>query len=160
MRLNTMPTNTLDVQIRWMQRTDLLRVLDIERQNFPHGWRWSENDFLDCLRQRNCIGMVADDRLGVVGFLVYELVADRLEVLNFAVDPAAQRRRVGTRMLDRLVDKLHQHNRHTIRLLVRETNAGAVRFFAANGFRAELVRTPYEDCEDDGYRMEFRLEGT
>ena len=47
-----------DVQIRWMIRRDMPEVLDIERLSFE--FAWTEEDFLCCLRQRNCIGMVAE----------------------------------------------------------------------------------------------------
>jgi ribosomal-protein-alanine N-acetyltransferase len=44
----------LEVQIRWMIRRDMPEVLEIERQSFE--FSWTEEDFLCCLRQRNCIG--------------------------------------------------------------------------------------------------------
>ena len=48
--------------IRWMTRRDMVSVLEIENQCFE--FAWSSDDFIRCLRQRNCIGMVAekDDR--------------------------------------------------------------------------------------------------
>ena len=48
----------LRVHIRWMIRRDMPEVLDIERDSFE--FPWSEEDFMRCLRQRNCIGMVAE----------------------------------------------------------------------------------------------------
>ena len=55
-----------NVHIRWMIRRDMSEVLEIEKSSFE--FPWSEEDFIRCLRQRNCIGMVAefDDRV-VVG---------------------------------------------------------------------------------------------
>ena len=46
------------VHIRWMIRRDMPEVLDIENQAFE--FPWTEEDFIRCLRQRNCIGMVAE----------------------------------------------------------------------------------------------------
>jgi len=46
----------LGVHIRWMIRRDMPEVLDIESGSFE--FPWSEEDFIRCLRQRNCIGMV------------------------------------------------------------------------------------------------------
>jgi len=45
------------VHIRWMIRRDMQEVLQAEQQCFDQSW--TEEDFLRCLRQRNCIGMVA-----------------------------------------------------------------------------------------------------
>ena len=54
------------VHIRWMIRRDMPEVLDVERSSFE--FPWAEDDFIRCLRQRNCIGMVAevDDQRFVV----------------------------------------------------------------------------------------------
>ena len=74
---------SLRVHIRWMIRRDMPEVLDIENDGFE--FPWSEEDFIRCLRQRNCIGMVAEHDERVVGFMIYELHKTRLHVLNFAV---------------------------------------------------------------------------
>src|SRR5204862_6467086 len=59
------------VHIRWMIRRDMPEVLHTEQQSFE--FAWTEEDFLRCLRQRNCIGMVAEHGEKVVGFMIYEL---------------------------------------------------------------------------------------
>ena len=46
------------VHIRWMIRRDMAEVLEIERAAFE--FPWFEEEFIRCLRQRNCIGMVAE----------------------------------------------------------------------------------------------------
>lgn len=46
----------VNVHIRWMIRRDMQEVLEIEKSGFE--FPWSEEDFIRCLRQRNCIGMV------------------------------------------------------------------------------------------------------
>ncbi|MEM1305855.1 MAG: ribosomal-protein-alanine N-acetyltransferase RimI, partial [Planctomycetota bacterium] len=48
----------LRVHIRWMIRRDMQEVLGIEQESFE--FPWLEEDFIRCLRQRNCIGMVAE----------------------------------------------------------------------------------------------------
>src|SRR5262245_49541922 len=72
----------LRVHIRWMIRRDMPEVLQIEQDSFDYSW--TEEDFLRCLRQRNCIGMVAEAGERVVGFMIYELHKSKLHVLNFA----------------------------------------------------------------------------
>ena len=46
-------------------------VLTIERSSFQ--FAWTEEEFLCCLRQRNCIGTVAELDHKIVGFMIYEL---------------------------------------------------------------------------------------
>ncbi|HMP06626.1 MAG TPA: ribosomal protein S18-alanine N-acetyltransferase [Lacipirellulaceae bacterium] len=145
----------LRVHIRWMIRRDMPEVLAIERASFE--FPWFEEDFIRCLRQRNCIGMVAEHGERVVGFMIYELHKTRLHILNFAVDAAQRRRGVGRQMIDKLVAKLSSQRRTRITLEVRETNLPAQLFFKSSEFRAVTVlRAYYEDSPEDAYLMQYR----
>jgi [ribosomal protein S18]-alanine N-acetyltransferase len=141
--------------IRWMIRRDMPVVLDIEQQSFE--FPWSEEEFIRCLRQRNCIGMVAERETTVVGFMIYELHKNRLHLLNFAVAAAMRRTGVGAAMIDKLASKLSSDRRNRIMLEVRETNLDAQKFFREYGFRAiSVLRSFYEDSPEDAYLMQFR----
>lgn len=147
----------VSVQIRWMIRRDMPEVLRIERESFD--FHWSEEDFLACLRQRNCIGMVAEHENHVVGFMIYELHKTRLHILNFAVSADCRRAAVGAQMVEKLVNKLSQQRRQEIMLEVRETNLPAQLFFQNLGFKAVgVLRTHYEDTSEAAYVMQFRLD--
>jgi ribosomal-protein-alanine N-acetyltransferase len=149
------PTQQVRVHIRWMIRRDMAEVLDIERGSFE--FPWFEEDFIRCLRQRNCIGMVAEHGERVVGFMIYELHKTRLHILNFAVADQFRRRGVGRQMIEKLLGKLSSQRRVRITLEVRETNLAAQLFFKAAGFRAVTVlRAYYEDSPEDAYLMQFR----
>ncbi len=149
----------VDVQIRWMIRRDMPEVLDIELQSFE--FPWTEEDFLCCLRQRNCIGMVAERQERIVGFMIYELLKQQLHVLNFAVAPSARRQAIGAQMMDKLVHKLSQQRRHEIILEVRESNLPAQLFFRDQGLSAcSVFRGYYDDTEEDAYQMRYQLAGT
>jgi [ribosomal protein S18]-alanine N-acetyltransferase len=143
------------VHIRWMIRRDMPSVLAIEEASFE--FPWSEEEFIRCLRQRNCIGMVAERDDQVVGFMIYELHKNRLHLLNFSVDPVCRRSDIGTSMVEKLSSKLSQERRNRITLEVRETNLGAQLFFKELGFRAiSVLRDFYEDTTEDAYLMQFR----
>lgn len=143
------------VQIRWMIRRDMPAVLAIEEASFE--FPWSEEEFIRCLRQRNCIGMVAERGDEVVGFMIYELHKNRLHLLNFAVDPMVRRETIGKSMIEKLSGKLSQERRNRILLEVRETNLDAQLFFKSLGFRAiSVLRDYYEDTTEDAYLMQLR----
>jgi ribosomal-protein-alanine N-acetyltransferase len=143
------------VHIRWMIRRDMPEVLDIEAESFE--FPWLEEDFIRCLRQRNCIGMVAEHDDRVVGFMVYELNKTRLHMLNFAVAVDYRRRGVGSQMVAKLIGKLSAQRRTRVVLEVRETNLAAQLFFRENGFRAvSVLRAYYEDTPEDAYLMQYR----
>jgi ribosomal-protein-alanine N-acetyltransferase len=145
----------LRVHIRWMIRRDMPEVLEIEGEGFE--FPWSEDDFIRCLRQRNCIGMVAERDDRVAGFMIYELHKLRLHVLNFAVAREFRRRGVGRQMVAKLVSKLSRERRTRILLEVRETNLAAQLFFRQCDFRAvSVLRDFYEDTTEDAYLMQYR----
>jgi ribosomal-protein-alanine N-acetyltransferase len=148
--------DAMRTQIRWLIRRDMDEVLSIERGSFQ--FPWTEEEFLCCLRQRNCIGTVAELDHKIVGFMIYELHKSMLRILNFAVAPEVRRGGIGRQMVQRLVDKLSQQRRREIVLEVRETNVPAQLFFANSGFRAVTVlRKHYDDTCEDAYYMRYCL---
>ena len=134
-------------------------VLAIEHASFE--FPWCEEEFpprpLRC--SGNCIGMVAELGERVVGFMIYELHKNKLQVLDFAVHPEFRRQGVGHQMVAKLVGKLSSHRRTRIALHVRETNLTAQLFFRIQGFRAmEVVREHYQDTGEDAYVMQYLLD--
>lgn len=147
----------LPVHIRWMIRSDMVRVLNIEAEGF--GEPWSEEDFIRCLRQRNCIGMVAEHDDRVIGFMIYELHKSRLQILNFAVANDVRLRTVGTQMMQKLSGKLSPDRRQRIVLEIWQANYGGQMFLASLGFKCiESIEGFYEDGQD-AYRFELPCNG-
>lgn len=148
-------TRPAGLHIRWMIRRDMPEVLAIE--NASHEFPWSEDEFIRCLRDRNCIGMVAEINDKVVGFMLYNLHLRHLEILNFTVHEDFRRVNVGRSMLAKLYSKLSPQRRKLIRVHVRESNLGALNFFKACGYRAaKIERDYYRDCSDDAILMQIR----
>jgi ribosomal-protein-alanine N-acetyltransferase len=153
--MHTDQKQEIRVHIRWMIRRDMPEVLAAEQECFE--FPWLEEDFVNCLRQRNCIGMVAEHDDRVVGFMIYELHKTRIHVLNFATAKAYRHQGVGSQMLAKLIGKLSAQRRSRIVLEVRETNLPAQLFFRENGFRAvSVLRRFYSDTPEDAYLMQYR----
>ncbi len=147
----------LGVHVRWMIRRDMPEVVAIEQEAFE--FPWSEEEFTRCLRQRNCIGMVAEMADSVVAFMIYELHRAKLHVLNFAVVRSHRRLGIGSRMMDKLIGKLTPDRRGRIVLEVRETNLPAQLFFRSLVFRAtSVLKDFYEDSTEDAYLMQYIAE--
>lgn len=152
-----MGENEIKVHIRWMVRRDMSEVLQIERECFE--FAWNEEDFVRCLRQRNCIGMVAEHEGKVVGFMIYELPKNRIHLLNVATLSEYRRMGVGTQMIAKLIAKLGNQRRSRLALEVRETNLPAQLFFRSLGFRAtEIIKDFYEETNEDAYQMVYRYQ--
>jgi ribosomal-protein-alanine N-acetyltransferase len=144
-----------ELRIRWMIRSDMPEVLDIEKASFPHPW--DEATFINCLRQRNVIGMVCEEKDRVVGYMVYEMHKNRLHVLNLAVSTESRRQGVGTAMVAKLVSKLRL-GRQSIFAEVSEWNDAAIYFLRDSGFMCSAVSHGHYDNGEDAYVFRFRKE--
>lgn len=144
--------------IRWMIHRDYPEVCAIERCSFE--FPWSEEDFIRCLRERNCIGTVAEHEERVLGFMVYELHKSRLHILNFAVHPDCRYRGIGSALTRHMINKLSAGRRTRIMLEVRETNLDAQLFFKPQGFEAATILHNFykEWTEEDAYLFQYRYQ--
>ena len=146
-----------DCKISWLIRRDLPEVLSIEGASFQ--FPWTEEDFLCCLRQRNCVGIIVELDHTVVGYMLYELHKSKLRIINFAVVPHLRREGIGRQMVQRLIDKLSQQRRREIVFEVRETNLVAQLFFGSCGFKViSTLHQYYNDTDEDAYCMRYVLE--
>jgi ribosomal-protein-alanine N-acetyltransferase len=151
-------TEQLPPQIRWLIRRDMPEVMEIENRSFQ--FPWSEEEFLCCLRQRNCIGTVYESTNGPIhGFMICELHTNTLRILNFAVAPEVRRTGVGRAMAKRLMDKLSQQKRHWIVLETRESNVAAQLFWSACGFRAERILSDFYDNGENAIHFSYCMPG-
>ena len=145
---------TIKVHIRWMIRRDMPEVVLIDKLSFPEERQWGEEGLLRKLRQRNCIGMVAEVGESVLGFMVYELNEGHLHLLKLAVDPAVRRLGwvksdlghigryelvkggVGTVLIGKLKGKVGGgYRRKAITIAVEEQLLGVQLWLRGQGFR-------------------------
>ena len=140
------------VHVRWMIRRDMKEVLHTEL--LAGGLHWDEEEFLRTLRQRNSIGMIAEHGEQVIGHMVYELHKYRLNIVNFAVHPAWQRRGVGVAMAETMVKKLSSHRRTRLTADVPEQCLSMQLFLRAMKFEAVKVN---HMLDGDTYRMVYSL---
>jgi len=148
--------NKVSVHIRWLIRRDMAEVLEIEESCYP--FPWTRDDFIQNLRRRNCIGMVAEHDEHVVGFMIYDLKRSGLELLNFAVHPNIRRCGVGEQMVEQMVEKLNPERRTSIVVTVSEYNLDAQLFFRDMGFLATGKVERYDN--GDAYEMVYHINWT
>lgn len=148
-------SNEIRVHIRWLVSRDMEEVLDIEQESFE--FPWTEEDYTRCLRSRNCIGMVAEYNEQVVGYMIYELGKNKIQLLNLATTDHFRRCGVATQMIAKLTGKLSLQRRNRITFEIRETNLSAQLFFRSMGFRAtQILKNYYEEMQEDAYLMQYR----
>lgn len=140
---------------RWMIRSDLNAVMEIENLCFEFPWK--KEDFLACLGQRNCIGIVAEIDRVVAGYMLYEINDGFIRLLNIAVHPRMVRLGVGQSLINRLQSKLDSVRWHRITAQVRETNLDAQLFLRKMGFRVIAIQEDqFEETDEQAYLFQYR----
>lgn len=139
-------TAATQYHIRWICQSDIDEVLYIERGTLDP---WKEDDVRGQLRQRNCIGVVAESSDGPIdGWMCYELHPNHIKLIRIAVCTRDRRCGIGTRLIERLKDNLEQQRRNRIEVIVDGRSVTAQLFFQSCGFHA----TP---MAEDQIRFEF-----
>ena len=146
-----------DYVMRWMVARDMPQIVGIERSlgSVP---AWEETALRDLLRESNVIGMTVEHRLTemVAGYVIYEMLPKRLEVIRLVVVPGHRRRNVATLMLDRLITKLSGNRRPYLRLDVPEECLDVQLWLRSRGVRC--VRLVHDiSGEVLAYRFRYRL---
>lgn len=77
----------------------------------------------------------------VAGFATASIVADIAELQRIAVTPEHRRAALASALLDAVVERSRAEHADRLILEVRETNTGALAFYAARGF-TEIDRRP------------------
>jgi ribosomal-protein-alanine N-acetyltransferase len=109
---------------------------------------WSAGVFTDELRQQGRAYVVAVVDRELVGYGGLMVVGDDAHVTTLAVDPAARRHRLGTRLMLTLVERgLALGGRH-LTLEVRMSNKSAQRLYSRFGLAPVGVRKDYYRDED------------
>lgn len=146
------------VSIRWWIRRDNPQVFAIEALN--HG-KHAEDEkyFLDILREATVIGCVAEKADVILGFMMYELFKNRLDILHFEVHPEWQRSGIGTQMFSNLVAKCQDKGREAITWKINERNLIVQQFLRKMGAKCtKLIRNFFENSGEDAFLFEFLVE--
>ena len=149
-----MTKQTINTHVRWMIRRDMPEVVDIEWLSFKD--YWTEDDFLRVLRGRNTIGKVAEVGETIIGFLVYEIKKNGMDILNLAVHPNWRRKGIGSALVNDLKTKIRRRPR--MRIVLSDSNLDGHLFIKAMGFAAVEVLPGYFENGEDGYKFVYRLE--
>jgi tRNA threonylcarbamoyladenosine biosynthesis protein TsaB len=123
-----------------MRSADLEQVLDIERavQPFP----WTRRNFQDALDAGYSAWVLRHDA-GIAGFYLAMHAPDVTHLLLIAVAPGAQRRGMGTMLLEHCLKESLAHGLPRVILEVRPSNQKGLAFYGRHGFSTLSVRRGY-----------------
>jgi [ribosomal protein S18]-alanine N-acetyltransferase len=129
---------------RWMIRRDLTEILKGEYLSLDP---WAEETFLESLRQRNCIGMVAETREEVVAWGVYCLFPSHLHLMK--LEGTMQGRMA---LLEKFRSKLRSGSRKWFSYNCHEEDLSTQQLLAHMGWQtAGVIRECFGSR--DGYRF-------
>lgn len=111
---------------------------------------WSLESFAHFLRSPYVFCEVAGDKSGaLIGFILLQIVEDEGEILTFVVDPAFQKRGIGTALLKKVLQKGQEKCLKKIFLEVHEENKAAQMLYQNAGFKPTGKRVKYYGQKGD-----------
>ena len=81
----------------------------------------------------------------VIGFLLYSLIYDRIEIEQFEVITKERRKGIGDKLLKYLIEKYQDTDIKNITLEVKEDNIFAINLYKKYGFKKVSTREKYYD---------------
>ena len=81
----------------------------------------------------------------IIGFLLYSLIYDRIEIEQFEVITKERGRGIGDKLLNYLIEKYKDSDIKNITLEVKEDNIAAINLYKKYGFKKVSTREKYYD---------------
>ena len=81
----------------------------------------------------------------IIGFLLYSLIYDRIEIEQFEVITKERRKGIGDKLLKYLIEKYQDTDIKNITLEVKEDNIVAINIYKKYGFKKVYTREKYYD---------------
>ena len=81
----------------------------------------------------------------IIGFLLYSLIYDRIEIEQFEVITKERRKGIGDKLLKYLIEKYQDTDIKNITLEVKEDNIIAINLYKKYGFKKVSTREKYYD---------------
>ena len=138
--------------IRFMVQVDIPAAIRLDRLCFGVD-SWLEEDFKNVLRNQNVICLAATHNDHLLGYVIYELSKNKITLLRLCVLPDHQRKKVGTRLMARLKEKLVLQGRKQLVMDVPDGHLSLQIFLKKLGFRATSI---LKEDEKEKYRMVYR----
>ena len=81
----------------------------------------------------------------IIGFLLYSLIYDRIEIEQFEVITKERRKGIGDKLLKYLIEKYQDTDIKNITLEVKKDNIVAINLYEKYGFKKVSTREKYYD---------------
>ena len=143
------------VEITNMQISDLDLIANTLESDFDDFWNY--NVFRSELENGNSRYLVAKINGEVVGFAGIIPVIDEADISNIVVHKDFRNKKIGSSLLEGLLDLAAALNLSTINLEVRASNVYAIKLYEKYGFEVCGLRKKYYDNHEDAFLMKKNL---
>ena len=132
-----------EIQVDYMQESDLPAVMEIEQSSFS--CPWEEASFREGLRQgsRYVYFLVTRYHRNPIAFINFWVVEDDAHIANFAVSPDYRNRGVGKHLFAESLAYIRKLGGDYVSLEVRVSNIPAQHLYRQFGFRIVAIREKY-----------------
>ena len=144
-----------NVEISEMQLSDLDLIANNLETNFDDFWNY--NVFKQELINGNSKYLVAKIQNNVVGFAGFIPVLDEADISNIVVHKAFREQKIGTLLLEKLLDLAITTNLKFLNLEVRESNIVAINLYKKFGFEICGIRKKYYNNVENAILMRKKL---
>ena len=96
------------------------------------------------------------DKSNIIGFVNYYEIYDKIEIANIYVDEMNRSKKIGSKMIEYLINLANQKNVENITLEVNTNNEVARKLYEKYGFKAVAIRQNYYNGID-GILMERKM---
>jgi ribosomal-protein-alanine N-acetyltransferase len=112
---------------------------------------WSAQQLTDAMGWPGVIAFVAEDAIGVLGYVLGRVIVDEAEILSIGTMPRSRRQGIGRALLDAALDQMIERGARGVWLEVRQSNVAACEMYRVAGFlttgrRRGYYRQPPEDA--------------
>ena len=129
------------VEIAKAVRADVEAIHRIEEASFPAPWR--REFFASELHQTGRVCLVATRDSYLIGYVFAMTIVDEMHINKIAVAPGERRRGIAIALMHLCMDAARERNVTLLTLEVRQSNAGAQRFYEHLQFEPSYVRPRY-----------------
>ena len=144
------------VSLRPMTSADLDEVMAIERDSFAYPW--SEKFFSQELEVECARSIVAEVDGRIVGYVLFWLLPDEIDIHNIAVRRECRRRGLGRLLMEQVIVRAQRRSSIHVTLEVRVSNSQARKLYESMGFIISGLRKGYySDNGEDALAMVLNL---
>jgi len=137
-----LPVHAEPIRVRPCREQDLPQLEEILKAS-PGAAGWSGSSLRESSASCAPYFLLAFQETQIDGFICGRLVADEAEILNLAVRPDRRRQGIGQALVQAFLRVVKAQAGTTVHLEVRESNLGAIAFYAHAGFRVTGKRPGY-----------------